>query len=58
MSPVTPKKYGEALHVGVNLFGHIFLGIFYMETNDQIMQGRTLMVKSLKRLSQVSISSH
>ena len=58
MSPVTPTKYGEALHGGVNLFGHIFWGDILHGDYDQIMQGRKLMVKSLKRSTQVSISSH
>ena len=48
----------KALHEGTNIFGQIFLGgMFYMGTNNQIMQGTKLMVKRLKRLSQVSFSS-
>ena len=35
----------KALHGGKNFFEEIFLGMFYMETNDQIMQGGKLMVK-------------
>ena len=31
-----PKK---ALHEGTNFLGQIFWGVFYMGTNDQIMQG-------------------
>ena len=50
-----PKK---ALHEGTNFFGQIFLGMFYMGTNNQIMQGESLMVKRFRRLSQVSFSSH
>ena len=50
-----PKK---ALHEGTNFFGQIFLGMFYMGTNNQIMQGGSLMVKRFRRLSQVSFSSH
>ena len=30
----------KALHGERNLFGQIYEGIFYMETNDQIMQGK------------------
>ena len=29
----------QALHGGTNFFGQIFWGMFYMGTNDQIMQG-------------------
>ena len=33
--------------------GKFFLGMFYMENNDQIMQGRKLIVKRFQRSSQV-----
>ena len=48
----------KALHGGKNFFEEIFLGMFYMGTNDQIMQGGKLMVKRFQRSSQVSFSSH
>ena len=57
-----PAKYGEtfcrekALHGGANFFGKIYGGMFYMGTNDQIMQGGKLMVLRFQRLSQVSFS--
>ena len=33
-----PKEQ-EALHGGTNFFGQIYGGMFYMETNDQMVQG-------------------
>ena len=59
-----PAKYGEtfcrekALHGGANFFGKIYGGMFYMGTNDQIMQGGKLMVKRFQMSSQVSFSFH
>ena len=44
----------KALHGGRNLSGQIYGGMFYMGTNDQIMQGRKLMVKRFQSSSQVS----
>ena len=50
----SPTKYGENVFIeklcmGEETFlGEIFGGMFYMETNDQIMQGGKLMVKSFK----------
>ena len=38
----TSTKYREhqiALHEGTNFFGQIFWGMFYMGSNDQIIQG-------------------
>ena len=35
----------KALHGGANFFGQFFFEMFYMGTNDQIMQGRKLMIK-------------
>ena len=32
-------KEQEALHGGTNFFGQIYGGMFYMETNDQMVQG-------------------
>ena len=46
----------KALHGGTNVFGQIYGGIFYMETNDQIMQMGKLIVKRFQRSSQVSFS--
>ena len=48
----------KPLHGGANLFGQFFWGMFYMETNYQIMQGRKLMVKWFQRSIQVSFPSH
>ena len=48
--------YKKALHGGKNFFGQIFWEMFYMGTNDQIMQGGELMVKRFQRSSQVSFS--
>ena len=36
---------------GKNFFGQIFGGMFYMGTNDQIMEVGKLMVKRFQRLS-------
>ena len=44
--------------LGNKFFGKIFWEMFYMGTNDQIMQGGELMVKRFQRSSQVSFSSH
>ena len=60
MSPLSPTKYGgmlfheKALHGGTNFLGQIYGGMFYMGTNDQIMQGGKLPVKRFQRSSQVS----
>ena len=48
----------KALHGGINVFGQIFGGMFYMGTNDQIIQGGKLMAERFQRSSQVSYSSH
>ena len=37
-----------ALHGRAKFFGKMFGGIFYMGTNDQIIQGGNLMVKRFK----------
>ena len=37
--------------------GNFFGGMFYMGTNDQIIQGGKLMVKRFQRSSQVSFSA-
>ena len=39
-------SHKKVLHGGINVFGQTFLGMFYMGTNDQIMQGENLMVTS------------
>ena len=44
----------KALHGRKNFLGQISWGMFYMGTNDQIMQGGKLMVKRFQRSSQVS----
>ena len=45
----------KTLHERTNVFGQIFLGgMFYMGTNDQIIQEGELMVKRFQRSSQVS----
>ena len=41
----SPKSIGrlflkKSLHGGANSFGQIYGGMFYMETNDQVMQSR------------------
>ena len=41
-------------HEGTNFFGQVYVGMFYMGTNDQIMQGEKLIVKRFQRPSQVS----
>ena len=52
-----PTKYWgtlfvkKALHGGTNFFGQIYGGMFYIGTNDQIMQGGKLMVKRFQRSS-------
>ena len=48
----------KALDGVTNVFGQIYGGMFYMGTNDQIMQGGKLFVKVFQRSSQVSFSSH
>ena len=60
-SPLPSTKYGGNLLQKIfpcrkKHFGQIYGGMFYMETNDQIMQGRNLMVKRFQRLSQVRFS--
>ena len=54
-----PAKYGEcfrkkALLGRIHFLGQIYGRMFYMGTNDQIMQGGKLMVKRYQRSSQVS----
>ena len=54
-----PAKYGEcfrkkALLGRIHFLGQIYGRMFYMGTNDQIMQGGKLMVKRFQRSSQVS----
>ena len=44
----------KALHGETNFFGQIHGGMFYMWTNDQIIQGGKLMVKRLQKSSQVT----
>ena len=39
----------KALHGGKNFFGQIFLGMFYMGTDDQMMHVEKLMVKWFQR---------
>ena len=39
------KVWGKFFHKQENFFGEIFWDMIYMGTNDQIMQGRTLMVR-------------
>ena len=46
----------KVLHEGTNFFWQIFGEMFYMGTNDQIMQGGKLMVKRFQMSSQVSFS--
>ena len=46
----------KVLHEGTNFFWQIFWEMFYMGTNDQIMQGEKLMVKRFQMSSQVSFS--
>ena len=59
MSPLPPTKYGGAflkkkLFMGEETFlGKLFWGMFYMENNDQIMQGRKLIAKRFQKSSQV-----
>ena len=48
----------KAFHWGTKFFGQIYGGMFYMGTNDQIMQGGKLIVKRFQRLSQVIFSSY
>ena len=44
----------KALHGKTNFLGQICWGMFYMWTNDQIIQGGKLMVKRFQKSSQVS----
>ena len=44
----------KTLNEGTNVFEQIYGGMFYMGTNDQIIQWGTLMVKRFQRSSQVS----
>ena len=46
------------MYGGTNFLGQIFWGMFYICTNDQIMEGGKLMVKRFQKLSQVSFSYH
>ena len=45
----------KALHGGTNVLLQIYGAMFYMGTNNQIMQGRKLMVKKFQRSSQVTL---
>ena len=40
--------YKKALHGGKNFFGQIFWEMFYMGTNDQIMQGGNKWLRGFK----------
>ena len=59
VSPLpTYRVWGEffckkALHGGTSVFGQIQGEMFYVVTNDQIMQGEKLMVKKFEISSQV-----
>ena len=44
----------KAFHGETNFFGQIFRGMFYMGTNDQIMQKGKLIVTRFQRSIQVS----
>ena len=44
----------NVLHGETNVFGKIYGRKFYIRTNDQIMQGRKLMLQRFQRSSQVS----
>ena len=48
----------KALHGVANFLGQIFQGMFYMGTNDQIMQGSTVMVKRFQRSREICFSFH
>ena len=50
--------YKKSFALGNKLFWANFFEMFYMGTNDQIMQWGKLMVKRFQRSSQVSFSSH
>ena len=57
--PPAYKIYGNsfcknALHGGTNVLGQIYGGMFYMGTNNQIVQVGKLMVKRFKMSSEVS----
>ena len=41
----------KALHGETSIFGLIYGGMFYMETNDQIMQGGKLIIKRFQMSS-------
>ena len=43
----------KALHGGTNFFGQIYVEKFYMGTNDQVMQGVTLMIERFQTSGQV-----
>ena len=49
-SPLTKK----ALHGGTSVFEQIYGEMFYVGTNDQIIQVETLMIKRFHRSNQVS----
>ena len=56
---LSSTKYGQTffmkkLCIGKETFWDNFFRMFYMETNDQIMQGWKLMVKMFQRSIQVS----
>ena len=58
-----PTKYGgtffmKKVCMGEQILGGNFWEMFYMGTNNQIMQGGKLMVKRFQRSSQVNFSSH
>ena len=60
-SPPTKNFFHKkTLHGRTNVFGQIWEGggMFYMGTNDQIIQEGELMVNRFQRSSQVSFSSH
>ena len=46
----------KALHGGTNFLWQIYGAMFYMGTNDQIMQGGKLMVKRFQRSNKVGFS--
>ena len=59
MSPLPPTKYGgtffvKKLCMGSKRFGANLWRMFYMGTNDQIMQEGKLPVKRFQRSGQVS----
>ena len=62
VSPLLYKAWANFFHKKAlrrerNFLGQFFFGMFYIETNDQIMQGWKLMVKRFQRSIQVSFFS-